>query len=472
MQAYEIKRDDPYTKSLSLGRALDVVDRNAAPADEEMIDTSPYTDNPFYETSIMSQNSTFETMIIFDDNSLSIERDPYPPKYKLFIKEVVPLSGSDPLRDVGIDTTTILKEHSLYSFTLNRSVIYHVVVESRYGMAHWTDLTYFLKIFLSEDSTPLNPMLRPTINTLIDSRDPNMDWVLVPTNDNDNRYPPFNAPPGATQCDPFSYPPIPNGGGVNTIDSGWNIRAWFYASNVYDKVVSTDFSKAFSVEFPINKFTGVPGSFADLYQGVSRRVKPTYEHPQFGTMTLTPNDYAGVIPSWTTGGTDIETREVSIDISNYDLHGRYLAAIFQIYSYDRYQVSTNNFPINGFKTALENQGPTNPYSLYNQFDFRVPKYYEHIWDNISATLNVYTYGSASNGKPSIVPFEVTPLSTAPHIKRLRFNYNIINFDIFLDRESSGAKVLSLDHRTKYYQWRSIQNFYTGRFETGYIVREP
>lgn len=419
-------------------------------------------------------NNDTSRVEIFDDNTVTLgAMTTMQHFYQVSFKE----SNTDPVTGAPLNT---YKVFDIDSRPLLRSGIFHFVVESKYGMADWTDLTLFFKLFLNQNHAPMNVYLNPAYNSNFSSigRNPAMDWDEVPTDPSSGFYAPFNVPPGAASCSTWD-PSMGqlDGGGVYDITgkSGWNIRLWFYPSNIFDKVAGINFSEAFASDLIINKFTGKTIGITSFNQEKIKKVIPTYNPPPtspmyaFGPMTLTPNNDVGVVPAWTTGGTGKDTREIHIDLSPYNLYGRYLVVLCQLYAYDRYQVPNDDFPINGFRSASFNSGPTNPTGLWNTIGYRLPGYYDHTWN--AGLPDTMMLNKPQRPLQPQFPFEVPPLSTAMHIKKFKVNYNIMNFDIFLDRNSPGAGKLSLDHMTKYYQWRSIQNYYNGKFESGYVERE-
>ena len=354
------------------------------------------------------------------------------------------------------------------SRVFNRSAVFYCVLESKYGMAHWKKLKLNLDLFYQTDPLPMNPDMRPPQiadeaewKKATDGLTNNPIWWQVPSSIADNRYPPAQVPPSGQAA---------TGDGGKTF--GWNIRLWFHATN-RERLASIPWIEHFTENYYIHRFLGTPGAMPadEYYYQLTRRVIPKATlnlGDRLGTheITLLPNNNIGLhLPTSTIENITESMHEITFDLDTqlnpapvtYPrnlLYGRFLVIVGQIYPYDRFKFKSNSYS----KYYL----PPNYTPDYTEIKYTMPVLYNHIRSMLIGNM-------PQKGAVVSTGLEVPPLTTSPNIRDITAEYNLVHFDVFLDKDQ-GGKRLSTDSVSPYYKWRAIQNFHTDTMENGSIVR--
>lgn len=354
------------------------------------------------------------------------------------------------------------------SRVFNRSAVFYCVLESKLGMAHWKKLRMNVDLFYQKDPLPMNPNMRPpAISDEAEWKNPsdgltnNPIWWQVPSSLTDNRYPPGQVPPSAQAAT----------GDVGKTFS-WNIRLWFHATN-RERLASIAWLEHFTENYYMHRYLGTPGTepVNQYYYQLTRRVIPQASlnlGDRLGTheITLLPNNTTGLhLPASTNDDPAERLHELVFDLDSqlnpapvtYPrklLYGRFLIIIGQIYPYDRFKFKAN--------TYSDNYLPSDYHPDYTTIKYSIPVLYNHI-----LTEDIGT--GVKNGAAVSTGFEVPPLTTSPNINDVTAEYNLVHFDVFLDKDQGGEKI-STDSISPYYKWRAIQNFLSGTMENGSIVR--
>lgn len=359
------------------------------------------------------------------------------------------------------------------SRVFSRSAVSYCVLESKLGMAHWKKLSIDTDLFYAVDPVPLNPsMTSPNIYsdaqyTKISDPPGGPIWWQVITDQqagvstNENLYPPFNIPKYTGIC----------AGDNPSKKSGYNIRVWVHATNREGLASFPGLMEKFTEVYYINRYTGEIGSASSdpYYFQECVRVIPKAEinindHMETHEIKLYPNNYKGMyLPDVDYDNSDYYTLEFDLDkqlnptsATPRDLlFGKYLIIFFQIYPYDRFK--------NTASTYMNYYMPTEIDVDYTDIKYDIPLQYDHIADTPKGSEITQNFGLIGINK------EIPPLTVSPTLDKINIEYNVMNIDIILDSEDAGLN-MSNDGVSKYYEWRAVQDFQSGTFENGSIIR--
>ncbi|MFA5480601.1 MAG: hypothetical protein WC337_11310, partial [Candidatus Muiribacteriota bacterium] len=198
----------------------------------------------------------------------------------------------------------------------------------------------------------------------------------------------------------------------------------------------------------------------------------------YGTVYLSPANYAGYVPedplldTYIPGGAGVHnTHNVTFDltlpgINPQGLYGRYLILLFQVYPYSRYRIQDEDIAINMYKPKLFHTAHT-----LSHLEYQIPSAYNWLTLDTPSMVDpdAHLPGHIKSGLPATPPFEVPPLTSVPIINDMEIEYSILEFDAFLSNYSAGLE-FSTDHTSRYFEWRAIQNFISGTYEAGTVLK--
>ncbi|MGM0606963.1 MAG: hypothetical protein ACQESP_00960 [Candidatus Muiribacteriota bacterium] len=380
------------------------------------------------------------------------------------------------------------------SSVFDRTYSFYTVLESPHGMAYWKDLTLNTELFFNVEPTPCNPSMHPGSHpNIVEAGNEEATWIRVNTDgeagaawQHKNYYPPYSSPVT---------------GASNRVN--WNIRMWVYATNDEDKInldwfSSDSFQESFYQHTYLGDIIYDTATTNDRRYSNLSRIYPvdvltdiTFDpfNPDVALkqeeISLVPRDYEGLLDNSQEYDSSTNTYNVTYNLENIEsknevgddiiedpLYGRFLLVFFQVYPYDRYVTDISDLPFNHYLPKQFNYSDKTHYQdLIDYIEFQIPSDYTWV-----TNMNDELFLDPNDPVRDFSDFPVSgnigmpPLTSVPLINSVEAEFDIVQFDVFVDPGFGGGDEYSTDNVTQYFEWRAIQNFMTGTYETGSIVR--